>query len=72
MLRNEKALFLTLTNAKKDEILAKYSRSAKNIVSYQSQTNGRLARSENPNKEKQEKYQKYTILQHMDEKLIKD
>eukprot|EP00943_MAST-04B_sp_MAST-4B-sp1_P008330 g8330.t1 len=52
MLQNEKALFLTPTNAKKDSILAKYLRNAKNIVSYQSETNGRLARSENPNMHK--------------------
>jgi hypothetical protein len=52
MLRNDKALFLTPTNARKDKILEKYIRTADNVVVYQSQANTRFARSENPNKVK--------------------
>ena len=45
MLRNDKALFLTPTNARKDKILEKYIRTADNVVVYQSQANTRFARA---------------------------
>lgn len=39
LLRSDKASFLTPTNARKDKILAKFIRSASNVVTYRSEAN---------------------------------
>ncbi len=52
LLRTDKALFLTPTNTRKDQILTKYIQSATNVVTYQCEANSRFAKSEHPNKTK--------------------